>query len=312
MFEDINQHRAAVAEQIQKACEIGFTGNELEKAHKVGDIHPNGKWVWTQLPSGKYDWRTIKKTGGSGSSAAQAAPKSNSNSKTSSGGFTEEQKEFMNLLKKSPNERYFEQMDDKKLSRFRDIAHQCWLSDSLNRLTRNQCRDWRDLAKQELASRGSKKSGGDSEFEAFADKFEKQYRKDHPGTATSNSDIREQALKEYNKTKSGVKRAMKTRELVDAIEKELKDLISKDGLHNDSPEWRKGAYEIWKKYQKEYPNFTGLKSAKKFDGWFTAGFQDVAQGIKMEAYLKARDDGKTHQEAEKAAKDRYEAALYRF
>lgn len=76
MFEELNQHRAAVAENIQKACEIGFTGNELEKAHKVGDIHPNGKWVWTQLPSGRFDWRVIKKTSaGSGGAAPATAQK---------------------------------------------------------------------------------------------------------------------------------------------------------------------------------------------------------------------------------------------
>lgn len=62
MFEDIQKHHLAVQENIKKAFEVGFTGNEdLEKAHQVGDIHPNGKWVWTQLPSGKYDWRVIKK-----------------------------------------------------------------------------------------------------------------------------------------------------------------------------------------------------------------------------------------------------------
>lgn len=84
MFEELNQHRAAVAEQIQKACEIGFTGNELEKAHKVGDIHPNGKWVWTQLPSGKYDWRVIKKTGaGSGAAAPSTAQNQMSEGKKS-------------------------------------------------------------------------------------------------------------------------------------------------------------------------------------------------------------------------------------
>lgn len=84
MFEEINQHRAAVAENIQKACEIGFTGNELEKAHKVGDVHPNGKWVWTQLPSGKYDWRVIKKTGaGSGGSSPVTAQKQTSEGKKS-------------------------------------------------------------------------------------------------------------------------------------------------------------------------------------------------------------------------------------
>ena len=34
---------------------------ELEKAHKVGDIHPNGKWVWKEIKPGKFDWRVIKK-----------------------------------------------------------------------------------------------------------------------------------------------------------------------------------------------------------------------------------------------------------
>ena len=80
MFEELNQHRQAVEEQIQKGFEIGFTGNELEKAHNVGDIHPNGKWVWTQLPSGKFDWRVIKKTAGN---AATSAPQAAANGKKS-------------------------------------------------------------------------------------------------------------------------------------------------------------------------------------------------------------------------------------
>ena len=63
MFEDIQKHRQAVRENIEKSLQIGFTESEdFEKAHKVGDIHPNGKWVWTQLPSGKFDWRVIKKS----------------------------------------------------------------------------------------------------------------------------------------------------------------------------------------------------------------------------------------------------------
>lgn len=63
MFEDIQKHRQAVRENIEKSLQIGYTESEdFEKAHKVGDIHPNGKWVWTQLPSGKFDWRVIKKS----------------------------------------------------------------------------------------------------------------------------------------------------------------------------------------------------------------------------------------------------------
>jgi hypothetical protein len=80
MFEELNQHRQAVEEQIQKGFEIGFTGNELEKAHNVGDIHPNGKWVWTQLPSGKFDWRVIKKNA---DNAATAVPQATANGKKS-------------------------------------------------------------------------------------------------------------------------------------------------------------------------------------------------------------------------------------
>ena len=34
---------------------------EVEKAHQVGDLHPNGKWVWTEYAPGKFDWRTANK-----------------------------------------------------------------------------------------------------------------------------------------------------------------------------------------------------------------------------------------------------------
>ena len=27
----------------------------IEKASKVGDMHPNGKWVWTEYKPGKFD-----------------------------------------------------------------------------------------------------------------------------------------------------------------------------------------------------------------------------------------------------------------
>lgn len=28
--------------------------------HIVGEVHPNGKWVWTEYKEGKFDWRGIK------------------------------------------------------------------------------------------------------------------------------------------------------------------------------------------------------------------------------------------------------------
>jgi hypothetical protein len=75
MFEELNKRRQAVADNIAKSFENdiekalgagydpeGGDGDNVEKARQVGDVHPNGKWVWTQLPSGKFDWRVIKKT----------------------------------------------------------------------------------------------------------------------------------------------------------------------------------------------------------------------------------------------------------
>lgn len=192
MFEEINQHRLAVAEQIQKACEIGFTGNELEKAHKVGDIHPNGKWVWTQLPSGKYDWRVIKKTSAGSGAAAPATAQ-----KTAQSGKKEDHiKGFINILKQKPNERHLEQMDVDELKRFIDAAHKCWLDDeNLNRSTRLQCKEWRDLAKKELASKDE---------EARATQQENKYRKQHPNSTTKNSDIQQQASEGKKKSKVSV------------------------------------------------------------------------------------------------------------
>ena len=35
--------------------------SEVEKAHNVGDLHPNGLWVWTEYAPGKFDWRVSKK-----------------------------------------------------------------------------------------------------------------------------------------------------------------------------------------------------------------------------------------------------------
>ena len=55
MFNHIEMRRRMVQERIEKSFD-----NEIEKAHKDGDIHPNGKWVWvSSAAGGKGDWRTI-------------------------------------------------------------------------------------------------------------------------------------------------------------------------------------------------------------------------------------------------------------
>jgi hypothetical protein len=59
MFEELNAHRQAVAENIKKAFD-----EDIEKSHQDGDIHPkHPDWVWVSSANrGKGDWRTIKGT----------------------------------------------------------------------------------------------------------------------------------------------------------------------------------------------------------------------------------------------------------
>lgn len=47
----------------------------FEKAkHNVGDMHPNGKWVWTEFKPGKFDWRPVKKGGASAGGGVSKTP----------------------------------------------------------------------------------------------------------------------------------------------------------------------------------------------------------------------------------------------
>ena len=42
--------------QENNATTVG-RGHKVER--NIGDIHPNGKWVWVEYKPGKFDWRTI-------------------------------------------------------------------------------------------------------------------------------------------------------------------------------------------------------------------------------------------------------------
>lgn len=41
-----------------------MSDEEVMKARQVGDMHPNGKWVWTEYKPGRFDWRPLKGRGG--------------------------------------------------------------------------------------------------------------------------------------------------------------------------------------------------------------------------------------------------------
>ena len=136
MFEDIQKHRQAVRENIEKSLQIGFTESEdFEKAHQVGDIHPNGKWVWTQLPSGKYDWRVIKKQS---QSTVPSQQNVNKQQKTEDG-LTKEELEELRALESAARKGY------KLLQR------------DANRLRRLQAKE-RELKQEKLMATQSKKT----------------------------------------------------------------------------------------------------------------------------------------------------------
>lgn len=46
-----SEHKKAASKQQKQA------------KHNVGDLHPNGKWMWTEYKPGKFDWRGIQKDG---------------------------------------------------------------------------------------------------------------------------------------------------------------------------------------------------------------------------------------------------------
>lgn len=54
------QKEASTTAQTDEADKVKTEKKKASKtARKVGDLHPNGKWVWTEYAPGKFDWRTI-------------------------------------------------------------------------------------------------------------------------------------------------------------------------------------------------------------------------------------------------------------
>lgn len=49
-----------IAEQFGVIEKAEMSDEEVMKARQVGDMHPNGKWVWTEYRPGHFDWRPLK------------------------------------------------------------------------------------------------------------------------------------------------------------------------------------------------------------------------------------------------------------
>lgn len=50
---------AEAEKKVKKAEKAKKAKATKTSGHKVGDVHKNGKWVWTEYAPGKFDWRTI-------------------------------------------------------------------------------------------------------------------------------------------------------------------------------------------------------------------------------------------------------------
>ena len=79
MFEDIQKHRLEVQENIKKAFEVGFTGNDIEKAKQwqVGDEatdkHGVTYYVHALNAAGKPLWRKKKDSGANANTTTSTA-----------------------------------------------------------------------------------------------------------------------------------------------------------------------------------------------------------------------------------------------
>lgn len=157
----INAHRQSVQENIEKAFDLGFDADNniegIEKAkHQVGDIHPNGRWVWTEYAPGKFDWKSLKGKHHKGSQQAT--------SKISVDISKISDKEFNSITKilekKNPDDsdafRYLEseEMNDKELANFIACAkHFKNDTKNINETTRKWCAKWEKLGEEEIEKR---------------------------------------------------------------------------------------------------------------------------------------------------------------
>ena len=90
MFEELNAHRLAVQENIKKAFEVGFTGNDIEKAKQwqVGDEatdkHGVTYYVHALNAAGKPLWRKKKDSGANANNSSSTGRGNNSVKNSSS------------------------------------------------------------------------------------------------------------------------------------------------------------------------------------------------------------------------------------
>ena len=61
--DETTSETTTAAAEIPKTDKTITVKKTARSKHEVGDLHPNGKWVWTEYKPGKFDWRGIPKNG---------------------------------------------------------------------------------------------------------------------------------------------------------------------------------------------------------------------------------------------------------
>lgn len=192
MFEELNAHRLAVQENIKKAFEVGFTGNEdIEKAKQwqVGDEatdkHGVTYYVHALNAAGKPLWRK-KKDSGANANNSSSTGRGNNSVKSSSREQAvdiskipdKEFKRITNILEKqnplekdAPRHLEEEAMSDSELKNFLACAeHFKNDTKNINQLTRYRCSEWAKLAKSELDNRQQSKKAKSTDVTQSDDK----------------------------------------------------------------------------------------------------------------------------------------------
>ena len=191
MFEELNAHRQAVQENIKKAFEIGFTGNDIEKAKQwqVGDEatdkHGVTYYVHALNAAGKPLWRKKKDSGANANNSSSTGRGNNSVKSSSSEQAVDiskipdkEFKRITNILEKqnplekdAPRHLEEEAMSDSELKNFLACAeHFKNDTKNINQLTRYRCSEWAKLAKSELDDRQQSKKAKSTDVTQSDDK----------------------------------------------------------------------------------------------------------------------------------------------
>ena len=53
------EEKTGEVEETAKAEKVENSTTTRRSKKEVGDIHPNGRWIWREYQPGKFDWRTI-------------------------------------------------------------------------------------------------------------------------------------------------------------------------------------------------------------------------------------------------------------